>query len=424
VAQSDTGRAICPRCASPLVSENRAAPWCERCEWGLDRYEPPVGAGWSGRLAGRVSFRIAYKATTAQFRGLQRTALTRPGFGVVGLALLGISFLLLALILALAVAGVWLMVAYPNVVSFVVGGVAVLVAFALLPPIGRFNRDYVRLRRDEAPTLYSLLDRLAATVGTRAPDVIAVGSAYNASVTAFGLRRRRALYLGLSLWGVLPPQQRIALLGHELGHFVNGDVRNSLLARPAMVTLGRLAQLVMPDRRARSRPPLVAMSEGLLRVVMQPVVVVLILAQLGILALAFRNGQRAEYLADRGSARLAGTNAAVELSNLLLQGEGGPTVISSRARAGLGVAGWRSAIEELRQEQTAGRIQRLRQLTVRSDSSLLATHPPQGLRSRLLEAGPWLDPAFVLTDAESDKIDTELARYYDRFRRDIAHNYL
>jgi Zn-dependent protease with chaperone function len=410
----------CPRCHVALISEVGAVPWCERCEWGLERYEPPVGAGWSARWLGRLSYRVAYRATVAQFRGLGRSAPTRPGFGPVRLAVYGISLVLMLLTAALAAAGVWLIAINPNVVTISVGGAAVLVAITLVPPLDRLDRDHDPLSRDEAPTLYALLERVAAAIGTRPPGLIAVSSDFNAAVSQYGLRRRRVLYLGLALWGVLTPQQRVAVLGHELGHFVNGDVRHGLLARPAMVTLGRLARLLNPGP-ARNAGALVAMSELLLRVAMQPVVIGLRLAQLGIQALVFRDGQRAEYLADLGAARLAGTAAAVEVLDLMVHGEGGHTTVASRARAGNGVEGWRTAIAELRERQTPTRLHRLRQLTVRREASLLATHPPSGLRSRLLDAGLWQDPSVRLTADESERIDAELARHYQRFRRDIAH---
>jgi len=410
----------CPRCDLALVTEVGAAPWCERCEWGLERYEPPVGAGWSARWLGRLSYRVAYRATVAQFRGLQRSAPTRPGFGPVRLAVYGISLVLMLLTAALAAGGVLLIATNPNVATISVGGAAILVAIGLVPPLDRFDRDHDPLTRDEAPTLYALVDRVAAAIGTRAPGVIAVSPDFNAAVSEYGPRRRRVLYLGLALWGVLTPQQRVAVLGHELGHFVNGDVRNSLLARPAMLTLGRLARLLNPGR-ARHAGALVAVSELMLKVVMRPIAIGLMLAQLGIQALVFRDGQRAEYLADLGAARLAGTSVAVEVLDLMVHGEGGHTTVASQARAGNGVQEWRTAIAELRDRQTPARLQRLRQLTVRREASLLATHPPSGLRSRLLEAGPWLDPAVRLTPDESERIDAELARHYQRFRRDIAH---
>jgi Zn-dependent protease with chaperone function len=412
---------MCPRCDVALVTEIGAAPWCERCEWGLERYEPPVGAGWSARWLGRLSYRIAFRATVAKFQSLRRSAPTRPGFGPVRLAVYGISLVLMLLTAALAASGVWLIATNLNVATISVGGAAILLAIGLIPPLNRFDRDHDPLTRDEAPTLYALVDRVSAAVGTRPPGVIAVSSDFNAAVSQYGLRRRRVLYLGLALWGVLTPQQRVALLGHELGHFVNGDVRKGLLARPAMLTLGRLARLLNPDRRARSASAFVAVAELLMRVVLRPVAIGLALAQLGILALVFRDGQRAEYLADRGAAQLAGTSAAVELCDLLVHGEGGHTVVASQARAGAGMEGWRTAIAQMRGRQTPVRLGRLRQLTLRREASLLATHPPSGLRSRLLEAGPWLDPAIRLAPDESERIDAELARHYQRFRRDIAH---
>ncbi|WP_328822533.1 M48 family metalloprotease [Micromonospora rubida] len=71
--------------------------------------------------------------------------------------------------------------------------------------------------------------------------------ALNAYATAVGPRRRRVLCLGLPLWGSLPAQERVALLGHELGHFVNGDPRRSLLT-PAFTMLGAAADLLRPVR--------------------------------------------------------------------------------------------------------------------------------------------------------------------------------
>lgn len=52
---------------------------------------------------------------------------------------------------------------------------------------------------------------------------VAVNGETNASVSTYGLRRRRLLTIGLGLWEILGTGQRIALLGHELGHYANGD---------------------------------------------------------------------------------------------------------------------------------------------------------------------------------------------------------
>ena len=64
-----------------MVSERGAVPWCERCAWNIDVYEPPTGAGWFSRRTGAITHRIAYRLTMAQFRDLSRGG---SPFGSVG----------------------------------------------------------------------------------------------------------------------------------------------------------------------------------------------------------------------------------------------------------------------------------------------------------------------------------------------------
>ncbi|MEU4592838.1 hypothetical protein [Micromonospora aurantiaca (nom. illeg.)] len=49
-----------------------------------------------------------------------------------------------------------------------------------------------------------------------------------------------------SPWGALNGPARVALLGHELGHFVNGDVRRGPVTQPALTMLGNAADLFRP----------------------------------------------------------------------------------------------------------------------------------------------------------------------------------
>lgn len=61
-----------------------------------------------------------------------------------------------------------------------------------------------------------------------------------------------------------------------------------------------------------------------------------------------------------------------------------------------------------------------RQLSIRDDVSLFAAHPPVGLRARMLASWPAQPAAVILTEAESARIDEELAKRVERVRRDIA----
>ncbi|MBC9001099.1 M48 family metallopeptidase [Micromonospora aurantiaca (nom. illeg.)] len=141
----------------------------------------------------------------------------------------------------------WLLFAYPFPNLAVVGGVALIaLAVALRPRFGRLDRDLDVLTEREAPELHALVREVATAVGAPMPHVIGVGGGINAYATSVGLRRRRVLGLGLPLWGALDGPARVALLGHELGHFVNGDVRRGPVTQPALTMLGNAADLFRP----------------------------------------------------------------------------------------------------------------------------------------------------------------------------------
>ncbi len=98
----------CPKCGADLVSDFGSTPWCEQCEWGLDVYEPPLGASWLGRRLGALDHRIAYRTTMRYFRAVRGTAVTRPGWTGSKIMIVVMSLVSYALIIALVVAGVWL----------------------------------------------------------------------------------------------------------------------------------------------------------------------------------------------------------------------------------------------------------------------------------------------------------------------------
>jgi len=330
---------------------------------------------------------------------------------------LAFALLFYGLTAAMAVAGGWLvLVGFPGMLM-IPGVILLLIAAYLAPRFDRLPRHADVLRREDAPALYGLVDRIAAAVGTRAPHFIVANPWFDASVAAVGVRRRRVLTLGLSLWGSLEPQQRVALVGYAIGQFANGDLRRGILTQPAMTTLRRLALLFLPDdRRGWGRHGL---YDRVVTMLMWPVGAVLFAAHVGMTAITIRDGHRQVYLADQRAASLAGTRATTQLLDLSLTRVS--ATISSLARANETERSWRAAAAESLRSNLP-RQNRLRQLSTRTGVSLLASHPPFGLRAWLVEGMAYQDPAFVLTEAESDRIDAELRRYYERYRRVLAES--
>jgi hypothetical protein len=94
-------------------------------------------------------------------------------------------------------------------------------------------------------------------------------------------------------------------------------------------------------------------------------------------------------------------------------------VVKRQARQGGDATSWRAAADQARTDVTPTLALR-RQLSVRDETSLFASHPPSGLRARMIESRSAQPAAVVLTETDSARIDQELAKAYEVARRDFA----
>src|SRR5690349_6474560 len=170
----------------------------------------PFGWRWLDRRA----WTWAYRATMAEFRSLEGAPDVPAGrTRVSSVVVTAAAVVILLVVAAFLVAGVWLCtVDFPRPALFP-GRILILLAVEMRPRFGRLPKYATVLTRDEAPALYALVDRVAEAAGAPVPHVICLDEdRFNASSGAYGLRRRRVLRLGLPLWQVLAPEQRVALL--------------------------------------------------------------------------------------------------------------------------------------------------------------------------------------------------------------------
>jgi heat shock protein HtpX len=388
------------------------------CEWNLDRFEPdrhPSEFGW--KLVDRRGHWLAYRLAQRQFANLVgRPTLRRRGWSLAGITMSAAAGLLFLVTLGFLAAGVRLSLHNFPGLGLLPGVPLIVLALELRPRFGRLDRTLWTVERDEAPTLFGLLDRTAAATGTRPPDIVQVATNFNAGISVVGLWRRRVLVLGLPFWASLPPQQRLALLGHELGHFAAGDPRRGLLVQPAYRTLGTLAHVFRPSAGLGSGRLLELIAAAVLGTLGR----FFLMLQVLLVAVGQREAQRAEYLADEIGARIAGSAAAVGVLRNVLLHDVLPYSIAQVARSGESGAAWLSAAQGSR-DALAADLPARSQLSIRDGASLFADHPPTGLRIRMLEARPVQDATLVLTEAEAVRIDEELRPCYDRCRRDLAH---
>ncbi|MFF9060943.1 M48 family metallopeptidase [Streptomyces sp. NPDC014882] len=405
-----------------MRGDARFTVWCAACDWNVDPQEPEAEEGFPARARRATAHRHGARLAADMASGGEPRA-RRDAAAVLAhvCAVLVHSVTLLVTVLGVR----WIVSGWGGMPM--VGGLLLLaLAWSLRPRFGRPPQDGPVLHRADAPELFALVDDVAAVVGTRGVDTVVVDAGINAGVTTYGPRRRRLLTLGLPLWEVLTPAQRIALLGHELGHFGNGDVRHGALIGSAHRSLATWAYYLAPTR-----------DPGPVQFVVGAVCFVpWLLVQGAILALdrlTSRATQRAEYLADRLAGRVASTEAAVQLMDRLLISGSAATVlrreVSRQARGG---RGGRDADDRARglwdrlaadmASVPESEYERLRRVGVRRGHSVDSTHPPTHLRRACLLATANTAPAVVVGADRARRIGAELADARLRVAREILRD--
>lgn len=397
----------CPQCGDTIRSDARFTTWCTGCDWNVDPAAPADEQGRVERvrraLARCHGERLVAELTTGG--GGQAP----PRRGAAGAIALTLALVVHAVTVLLTLEGLWLLATGWGHPGRLLGAVALLaLAWTLRPRFGSLPDDWPVLRRAAAPVLFAWVDEVAAVAGTRGVDAVVLDTDLNASVTTYGVRGRRVLTIGLPLWEMLGPQERVALLGHELGHFSNGDTRHGMVLGQAFRSLGTWHYYVA---RTPHPTPLEAVVNLLTLVPRLLVAGTILLLD----RLTLRATQRAEYLADSTAARAGSTDAAIRLMDSLLVVPSAEGMLRREANTRQ-VKGRGSDPEGLwgRLAAHVGSVpgreyERLRRAAVRRGHSVDSTHPPTHLRRDVLRAGAPRDAA-VPVDAERDRaVADELA---------------
>ncbi|WP_406056725.1 M48 family metallopeptidase [Streptomyces sp. NBC_01077] len=417
----------CPECGAHVADGGRYVTWCAACDWNVDpevRDEETPGRveRLRRRLARRDGEQLLAELTELgepQDSGARgESAAHRPTSrrGVAGGLAVGLAVAVHGVTLALLAGGLWLIVACWGEGFLPAFGALALGLAAVLRPrfssLTKAEKHRPVLRRPDAPRLFALLDEVAESVGTTGVVAVVIDADANASVSTYGIRQRRVLHIGLGLWQILTPQERIALLGHEFGHYSHGDTRRSLLVGNAFHSLGTWRYTLAPQQTESLMDHFVNLMTAPPRLLVDGVLVVLE-------HLTLRDAQRAEYLADSAAARAAGTEAAAALMDRLLiagsvAGELARESVAARTR--IGGARREDPAEGLWERLAAHaasvperEYERLRRVAERRGHQVDSTHPPTHLRHRRLTRGTRVEAGIVLAPPRAVEVDAELA---------------
>ncbi len=228
--------------------------------------------------------------------------------------------------LLLTAGGLWLSLVGPPLTERGLGVLLLAAVYVARPRINKRPRYVAELTRVEAPRLFGLVTEVARVTDTAVPAEVLVLPDFNAFATQVGWRRTRVVGIGAPLWMACSSQQRVALLGHELSHFANKDTSYGLWVATALETL-RGWYFTLNQRDSLSRG-----GERLIQMVLLKPVAALIAGHLAVInRVAGPPRQRQEYLADIGASRAAGTDAAIEMLDVLLSDTTVQTAITRSA---------------------------------------------------------------------------------------------
>ncbi|ADV66683.1 M48 family metallopeptidase [Deinococcus maricopensis] len=247
----------------------------------------------------------------------------------------------------------------------------------------RFNHPAGQVITDAThPETLRVIRDVAKLLGAPLPQTVLLTADYNAFVTRAGFPSRRVLGLGIPLLYALSPQERVALIAHELAHEVNGDpARSQLLAR-ALHALTVTYAVLHPPTTAHPGP-LELLAALLMRA--------LSLAPMGVLwalySLLGEDRQRAEFRADLLAARASGTPEMLSLLNRLHVSELFDYALHKQKRA----PERENAFEEFKHQLEHASPATLEGIRIRIEEHRLRlddSHPPTTDRVRVVAAHP------------------------------------
>ncbi|MEV6814874.1 hypothetical protein [Micromonospora sp. NPDC051296] len=97
-------------------------------------------------------------------------------------------------------------------------------------------------------------------------------------------------------------------------------------------------------------------------------------------------------------------------------------LIAPNGTPGAAMDMWRRTIAATREDH-ARQLPLLRQLTIRQQASLLASHPAPGRRHQVVAGMAYQDASVVVTEGEAANLDAEWQPYVEALRKQLAEAY-
>lgn len=395
----------CPNCGAKIPVTEGYPVWCDKCDWGLLLPAQEKRKDFLGRFYDKLSLKQGKGLLEKALRGDDKKKIMPTT--ILAYFLAALVYLVMLAFIAAAILFIAAIIRQPGLLCMGTIFVPLFLLFAWLvrPQFGKFPKKY--LSRDEAPTLYTLADRIADAMGAKHISAIVMDERFNAGYSEIGLRRKPVMKLGLPMLISQKPQELVATISHELAHGVNGDPGRSLFLGSAINALETWRYLFSP-----ATGPGLSLWAFLIALVMSIVAGIPGLIAMALGYLTFHARQLAEYRADALGAKISGSAAAAgDLRKMELATSYITIAQRNWARRNMQkVSVW----DEFRQyaahlpQHELDRFARVQQKT---ESRLDDTHPPTEFRIQALLAHPVTMPKITLTESEYEALMNELKKF-------------
>jgi len=398
----------CPQCNQQIPVDPRTVTWCDKCDWNVD----PTPAD---RPSPAWRLKLEHVLANRLYRELETGEVHRIGWDAARVTAYVLSALLLLVPLVALPGGIALLLFYRPLWFGILLSIFVFALAAVFHPrINRLSEEDQPVRRTEAPTLYAVLDRIADAIGTQPVDLVVVDPPPNIWFSRIGLRFKPVVGIGLPAWIALRPQERVAALAHELGHGKHGDARHGFVVHAAATILAELQRTFTKQPLDDARREItIARGENqtvsVLSRVLDTTIGALARGYGRLLTMAaLRSSQRAEYLADRKAAEIAGSEATASMLDRTLLFDTSYRALGKAVRFAADGDPLSAVRDDLRRFPAREIERRVRAGRIR-ETRIDSSHPPTYLRTRLIRTRPASGARVVLGTDESRAIDRELA---------------
>jgi Zn-dependent protease with chaperone function len=410
------GSEICPSCGADMGWDEEYIVWCEACEYNIN---PSHNQEYVKKLD-LIYEKLGRRFGESMLHQVSERQSLRPGFSFARLAAFVLASAVHMVSLFFLFSSIYFISQWQGSIWFAVLGLFLLgLSWVTRPRFGKLDVSEKILFREELPELYNIVDKLCETAGIRPIDGIIIDHRFNASVRNIGIRGKRILTIGLPLFTILPKEERIALLGHEIGHFANNDVARSVFVGGAIDTLAIWHDLLDVHH--------VDEIEGIFGIISGFFMKGLALIPYGlymlIIHLLWHEKQRAEYYADLVGAQVSGTKSAISLMEKVQFDQLFYHVVRKSAVTNNSsnlLEHFRKKVEELPDKE----FRRLKRVSELELSKLNCTHPPNAYRIQFLNKQNHYSSRISLTVEQNEKINRELAMQEERIQDTLVGEYL